>query len=160
MTQDDVNGSTDTAENNSPIIINAQYIKDLSFEAPTAPGILTNIQQTSPDIHIDVDVGANDFQPNIYEVVLTLNARCTVGDEVGFILELQYAGLFTLNVEEEMKAPVLMIECPRLLFPFARKILAETSREGGFPPIMISPIDFAGLYQSHLNNKSPDQKEE
>ncbi len=157
MAQEDVNGNADTAENHSPITINAQYIKDLSFEAPAAPGILTNIQQTSPDIHIDVDVGANDFQPNIYEVVLTLNARCTVGDDVGFILELQYAGLFTLNVEEEMRAPVLMIECPRLLFPFARKILAETSREGGFPPIMISPIDFAGLYQAHLqkNNQDP-----
>ena len=155
MAQEDVNGDVDAAQNNSPIIINAQYIKDLSFEAPATPGILTNIQETSPDIHIDVDVGANDFQPSIYEVVLTLNARCTVGDDVGFILELQYAGLFTLNVEEDMKAPVLMIECPRLLFPFARKILAETSREGGFPPIMISPIDFAGLYQSHLNNKNP-----
>ena len=159
MAQENANSNSDTAQNNSPITINAQYIKDLSFEAPTAPGILTNIQQTSPDIHIDVDVGANDFQPNVFEVVLTLNARCTVGDEVGFILELQYAGLFTLNVDEDMRAPVLMIECPRLLFPFARKILAETSREGGFPPIMISPIDFAGLYQSHINNQNPSEEQ-
>ena len=144
------NGEFQKTQDESPITVNAQYIKDLSFETPTAPGIFSLIQQNAPDVHIDVNVTSNEFQAGIYEVVLSLSARCNVGDDTAFIAELEYAGLFTLNVEKEIRSAVLMIECPRLLFPFARKILAETSREGGFPPVMLGPIDFARLYQSQI----------
>ena len=145
------NGEFQKVQDEPPITVNAQYIKDLSFETPTAPGIFSLIQQNAPDVHIDVNVTSNEFQAGIYEVVLNLSARCNVGDDTAFIAELEYAGLFTLNVEEKIRSAVLMIECPRLLFPFARKILAETSREGGFPPVMLGPIDFARLYQSQMH---------
>ena len=153
------NGEFQKVQDESPIIINAQYIKDLSFETPTAPGIFNLIQQSAPDVHIDVNVTSSEFQTGIYEVVLCLSAQCNVGDDTAFILELEYAGLFTLNVEEKVKSAVLMIECARLLFPFARKILAETSREGGFPPVMLGMIDFARLYQSQIHQSSNDSTE-
>lgn len=140
-----------------PIVINAQYTKDLSFEAPTAPGIYAILQQKQPDIDLNVNVTTNEYEQNVYEVVLDLSARCKVGEDVAFILELEYAGLFTLNVEEEVKSAVLLIECPRLLFPFARNILADVSRDGGFPPLLMGPMDFAALYQAEVARQAEAQ---
>jgi len=137
-----------------PIGVNAQYIKDLSFEAPTAPGIYAAMQQNSPDVQISVNVDFAEFENDVFEVVLSIESRCTVGEDIAFLLELEYAGLFTLNVDEEVKGPVLLIECPRLLFPFARNILADVSRDGGFPPLMLGPVDFAQLYQAELEKQS------
>ena len=137
-----------------PIQINAQYIKDLSFEAPTAPGIFSVMQQNAPEMTVSVNATTAEFDKNVFEVVLDLSVHCKAGEDVAFILELQYAGLFTLNVEDEVKSPVLLIECPRLIFPFARAILAATSRDAGFPPVMLGPIDFAALYQAELNKQN------
>ena len=139
-----------------PIVVNAQYTKDLSFETPTAPGIFSLMQQTAPDMQISVNVNTTEFDQGVHEVVLDLTARCTVGDDVAFILELQYAGLFTLNVDDEVKSAVLLIECPRLLFPFARNILADVSRDGGFPPVMLGLIDFGALYQAELEKQAAE----
>ena len=133
-----------------PIIVNAQYTKDLSFEAPTAPGIFAAMQQEDPDVKIGVNVDFSEFDDNIFEVVLKVEATCTVSDETAFVLELEYGGLFTVNVEDEVRGAVLLIECPRILFPFARNILADVSRDGGFPPLMLGPLDFAGMYQQQL----------
>ena len=133
-----------------PIIVNAQYTKDLSFEAPTAPGIFAAMQQEDPDVKIGVNVDFSEFEDNVFEVVLKVEATCTVGDETAFVLELEYGGLFTVNVEDEVRGAVLLIECPRILFPFARNILADVSRDGGFPPLMLGPLDFAGMYQQQL----------
>lgn len=144
-----------TAENTAPpLTINGQYTKDLSFEAPTAPGIFSVMQQKSPDMTVNVNVNTSEFDKNVYEVVLDLSAHCKVGDDTAFILELSYAGLFTLNVDDEVKTAVLLIECPRLLFPFARNILADVSRDGGFPPVMLGPIDFAQLYQNEVGKQA------
>jgi len=140
-----------------PIGVNAQYIKDLSFEAPGAPAIYAAMQENSPDVQISVNVEFGEFGNNIFEVVLKIESRCTVGDDIAFLLELEYGGLFTLNVEDEIKGPVLSIECPRLLFPFARNILADVSRDGGFPPLMLGPIDFAQLYQAEMEKHSAAQ---
>ena len=139
-----------------PIVVNAQYTKDLSFETPTAPGIFSLMQQTAPDMQISVNVNTTEFEQGVHEVVLDLTARCTVGDDIAFILELQYAGLFTLNVDDEVKSAVLLIECPRLLFPFARNILADVSRDGGFPPVMLGLIDFGALYQAELEKQAAE----
>ena len=133
-----------------PISVNAQYTKDLSFEAPTAPRIFATMQQTDPDVKIGVNVDFMEIENNIFEVVLKIEATCTVGAETAFMLELEYGGLFTVNVEDEVRGAVLLIECPRLLFPFARNILADVSRDGGFPPLMLGPLDFAGMYQQQL----------
>ena len=138
------------AVNEQPIEINAQYTKDLSFEAPGAPGIFGLMQQEAPDISVNVNVNVNPLQEKTYEVILEIAAECKFKDKTAFILELEYAGVFTLGVPEEHLQPVLLIECPRLLFPFARNILADVSRDGGFPPLMLGPLDFSSMYQAKI----------
>lgn len=142
--------TSNNAATEQPIVINAQYTKDLSFEAPGAPMIFSKMQEEAPTMSVNVNVGANPIQGNTYETVLEIHAECKIKDEVAFILELEYAGVFTLNVPEEHLQPVLLIECPRLLFPFARNILADVSRDGGFPPLMLGPLDFAAMFQARL----------
>jgi len=134
-----------------PITINAQYIKDLSFEAPASPGIFGTMRNAAPDINVNIDVNAVPIaDSSAFEVVLDITANCTVEETSAFILELSYAGLFSLNVPEEHLQAILLIECPRLLFPFARNVLADVSRDGGFPPLMLGPVDFVSMYQSQL----------
>ncbi|MSO84336.1 MAG: protein-export chaperone SecB [Rhodospirillales bacterium] len=134
------------------IVINSQYIKDLSFEAPGGMKTFVAMQKTQPAITVNLDVQVTPFQdpPNVYEVVLTVKAECKIGEAIGFIVELAYAGAFTLTVAKEHLQPVLLIECPRALFPFARNILADVTRDGGFPPLMLGVMDFAGLYQARM----------
>jgi preprotein translocase subunit SecB len=148
----DTNGggsSQPSSETRPPLVINAQYVKDLSFEAPAAPAIFAQMQQRPPEIAIKVDVQARTLDANIYEVVLDIRADCKSADTVAFILELAYGGVFTLNVATQDVRPVLLIECPRILFPFARQILATTTLNGGFLPLMLGPVDFAALYEKH-----------
>lgn len=136
-----------------PINVLAQYVKDLSFENPNAPNSLMNNQAT-PQVSIHVDVkAASASEQGVYEVTLTLKAEATTAESTIFIVELSYAGLFSLpGVPPEHHHPVVMIECPRLLFPFARSIVADTTREGGYPPLMLNPIDFADLYRRQAAN--------
>lgn len=153
------NGGDTAAEQRPPLVINAQYVKDLSFEVPGAPAIFTQLQQRPPDISIKVDVQARPLDTDIYEVVLETRADCKSGEHVAFILELAYAGVFTLNVAPQDVRPVLLIECPRMLFPFARQILSSTTLNGGFLPLMLGPVDFAALYQRHLQEEAGDLPE-
>ena len=133
-----------------PLVVNAQYIKDLSFEAPAAPEIFQRMQTTRPDITINIDVQAVPLKDTAYEVVLNMRAECKVEQKVAFIMELVYAGNFDIRVPREHLQAVLLVECPRLLFPFARSILAEISREGGFPPVLLGPVDFVAMYQKQV----------
>lgn len=134
-----------------PLTVNAQYIKDLSFEHPN-PVKALQASDSQPEININIDVAADTIQDSTFEVTLTIKAEAKRGKDVMFISELQYAGIFTLGsaIPKEAVHPVLMIECPRLLFPFARSILANTTREGGFPPLSLNPIDFAALYHQQM----------
>ena len=128
----------------------AQYVKDLSFENPGAPGSLRG-RSGNPNIAITINVQPGPVTNEECEVELRLDAKASVGDDVVFAIELVYAGLFRLtNIPPDAVQPVLRIECPRLLFPFARQILADASRNGGFPPLLIDPIDFVGLYRQRL----------
>lgn len=138
----------------TPLAINSQYIKDLSFEAPGAPGIFNQMQNQTPDISVNVNVQASPLGGNIYEVVLHTRAECKIADTTAFLAELAYGGVFTLNVPQEHLRPVLLVECPRLLFPFARHVLANTTREGGFLPLMLGPIDFVAMYQRHAQQQA------
>ncbi len=138
------------APGEQPIMVNAQYIKDLSFEVPGAPGVFGLLSEEAPDINVNINVNANSLQEKTYEVVLAIQSQCKIKEKVGFILELEYAGVFTLNLPDEHLQPVLLIECPRLLFPFARNILADVSRDGGFPPLMLGPLDFASMFQNQV----------
>jgi preprotein translocase subunit SecB len=136
------------ANGSSAMRVLGQYVKDLSFENPGHPPL-----QTQPQIDLGIDVGAVAHADgnSVYEVSLKLSARAQAESAVLFITELDYAGLFQLQgVPENQIEPMLLIECPRLLFPFARRIIAEITREGGFPPLLIEPIDFVQLYQAQL----------
>jgi preprotein translocase subunit SecB len=162
----------DTPENNEagaegasqdqlpPVSINAQYIKDLSFEAPTAPGIFQVMQQQQPEINVNINVDTNKYDESVFEVILTMSATASVGEETAFIAELEYAGVFTLNCSEEHIQPLIFIECPRLLFPFARAILAQVTRDGGFPPLMIGPVDFVAMFQREIETRGAEQAQD
>ena len=143
--------SNKTTSEIPPIQINAQYIKDLSFEAPSTPGIFSEIQQNAPDVTINVDVNAHPIENNVFEVQLHIKATCDVNKNTAFISELVYGGIFTINVPAENTQAILLIECPRLLFPFARNIIADTTRDGGFPPLMMAPVDFVAMFQKQAS---------
>lgn len=150
-------GATGETQGAAPALaINAQYIKDMSFEAPATPQIFKELQNQQPNIAIHVDVKAKNIAPPAYEVILSIKAECKVGDALAFILELSYGGVFTVNVPEQHLRPILLIECPRLLFPFARQIVAMTTVNGGFLPLMLGPVDFAGLYQKQMQESQTE----
>jgi preprotein translocase subunit SecB len=150
MAEETTGNGADSAPATSPagpqqLILNAQYIKDLSFENPRAPQSL--IQQTAqPDVEINVDVKANNLGPEIFEVVLTINATARSQGETIFLVELAYGSVVTIkNATAELLPMLVLVETPRIVFPFARAVIANATRDGGFPPLMINPIDFAEL---------------
>lgn len=128
----------------------AQYVKDLSFESPGAPNSLRS-RDKAPGININVNVNANPLSEKEFDVNLTLSAKATFEKDVLFNVELLYGGVFRIEgFAQEHMLPLLFIECPRLLFPFARQIIADATRNGGFPPLMLDPIDFAQMYQQRM----------
>jgi preprotein translocase subunit SecB len=141
-------GAADAA-NESPVLnIDAQYLKDLSFENPGAPASLVASTE-APNINVSVDVGAKQIGEAQFEVEISVTADASRADDKIFLCEAVYAGIFTLkNFPPEALEPVCLIECPRFIFPFLRRIVADATRDGGFPPLMLEPIDFAQLYQS------------
>ncbi len=123
-----------------------QYVKDLSFENPNAPEQVR--PDPSPAIDISVDVGARPVGQDHYEVELACSAHATRGDDKVFVVEVNYAGIFLIKgIPQEHFEPILFVECPRLLFPFLRRIVADNVRDGGFMPLMLEPLDFASMYQ-------------
>lgn len=149
------NNSNGAAEAQPQLAVNAQYMKDFSFESPNAPQSLVP-NQGQPQISVNVDVQAKGVAPEMFEVAIRLNADAKIADKPAFLVELVYAGLFTLkNIPAEALEQVCLIECPRLLFPFARRIVADATRDGGFPPLMLDPIDFAELYRRSKTQAAP-----
>jgi len=148
------NTATDTqdpsAEYAPRLSIAAQYIKDQSFENPGAPGSLTKSAKP-PSINVAIDVQVRrGAEPN-YEVELKISVSAKQEESTVFLAELLYGGVFQLiNIPAESLQPVLLIECPRLLFPFARRIIADMTRDGGYPPLMLDNIDFATLYRQRM----------
>lgn len=150
------------AQAQPPLVVNIQYVKDLSFEVPGAPAIFQTMR-AQPQVAINLDVQARRIVEggNAYEVTLMIRAEARDQSPpangqaapavapLAFVAELTYAGVFTLNgLPDNAVEPVLLVECPRILFPFARNILADVSRDGGFPPVLLQPIDFVQLWQS------------
>ena len=145
-------GGAQTAQQQPRLAIVNQYVKDLSFENPGAPQTVLP-GGPRPQIAVRVNVTTRSLDGDRYEVVLQVNAEAKAedGQQVVFVLELAYAGVFGLsNVPQETAQPILLIECPRLLVPFARRVIADVTRDGGFPPLMIEPIDFLGLFRRRL----------
>jgi preprotein translocase subunit SecB len=136
------------------LMVLAQYIKDLSFENPNAPRSLQ--QNVQPQINVSVNVSANPLADNDTEVTLKLEGKAEAGGMVLFSVDLEFSGVFRIvNVPQEQVQPLMLIECPRLLFPFAREIIANAVRNGGFPPLLLDPIDFVSLYQQRLGQIQP-----
>ncbi|MEA2992960.1 MAG: preprotein translocase subunit SecB [Alphaproteobacteria bacterium] len=136
------------AEEKSPQLnVLAQYIKDFSFENPNAPRSLAPVQQ-QPAFNVQINVNAKPLSETDYEVVLHLEGKADLDKSVLFGFDLTYAGVFRVqNVPKEALQAVIMIECPRLLFPFAREIVASAVHSGGFPPLLLDPIDFVNMYR-------------
>lgn len=127
----------------------SQYVKDLSFENPNAPAIYQS--QAQPAIDVQFNIAAAQVGEEVHEVTLKIEVRAEAEGQTAFIVDLSYAGLFGLrNIPAEHVQPFLLGEAPRLMFPFARRVVADTIRDGGFPPLLLEPIDFGGLYMQQL----------
>ena len=123
----------------------SQYVKDLSFENPNAPAIYQS--PTPPEIDVQFNIGSGQVGPDVHEVTLKIDVKAEANNQTAFIVDLSFAGLFGFrNVPAEAVQPFLLGEAPRLLFPFARRVLADAVRDGGFPPLLLEPIDFGQLY--------------
>ena len=152
------NGNPPEAAPAPQLNVLAQYTKDLSFENPNAPSSLQQ-QGQQPQINIQINVNANNLSEHEYEVALSVEGKAETAGKVMFSFELIYAGVFRIvNVPQENLHPLVMIECPRLLFPFAREIIATAVRDGGFPPLMLDPVDFVGLYRQNMERQMATQQ--
>lgn len=147
--QEGVVGGQDQAANGGDktpqVGIVSQYVKDLSFENPNAPAVYQ--WQGQPKIDVQFNIGTQKVGEDVHEVVLKIEVTAQAEERSAFQVELVYAGLFHLrNIPEEQLQPFLLAEAPRLLFPFARRIISDAAVDGGFPPLMLDPIDFGALY--------------
>ena len=141
----DTDHSADSAGEPTTMQINAQYIKDFSFENPNSPSSLQ--PKTEPEVEVNVDVQATSLSHHVYEVSLTTSITGRDQSQTLFIIELIYAGIFTFSRESDDNIqPALLIDCPQLLFPFARSIISNITQNGGFPPLLLQPVNFAQLY--------------
>ena len=149
---DDTSASPEALSSKSPMFtINAQYVKDLSFENPNIPGLLQ--LETEPSVEMNIDVKGTKLNDNLYEVVLTMTCKGNSGDVPLFVTELSYASLVSLNsVPDEQIQRLLVVDCPTLMFPFARNIIAEVTRDGGYPPILMQIVDFNAIYENGVND--------
>lgn len=136
-----------------------QYVRDLSFENPGAPGSIMS-GSGNPSFNVSINVGVKKQADDLYAVELTLNAKAEREKVLLFNVELVYGGVFRMKgVPENQLAPLLMVECPRLIFPFARQILANVTQQGGFPPLMMEPVDFMTIYRQNLAAMAAKQAE-
>jgi preprotein translocase subunit SecB len=144
------------------LIIRAQYIKDQSFENPNAPEVFSMIKEKTPKIDINVDVSPKSVGERTFEVTLTLRADAQVDESPAFVAELEYAGLVSLadGLSDEQVQHALLVETPRHLFPFARAIMANVTRDGGFPPLVVNPIDFRQMLEKQAGADGPPQAAE
>ena len=149
-----------SADTQQQISVHAQYVKDLSFESPAAPDCFVKTLG-QPDVQIGVNVTAKRINETLFEVELILTATAKVEEKTLFVAELSYAGLMSAtNISDDNIQPLMMIEGPRLLFPFARAIMSDTTRDGGFLPLNLNPIDFIALYQNNVSDSDQKDKEE
>ena len=144
----DAQAARGAGETQPQLGIRSQYVKDLSFENPSPPDRPAEAER-SPDITVNVQVEARRLDETVFEITLQITAHARHEGKPVFLLELTYAGVFTLiAIPQEALEPALLVECPRLLFPFARRIVADVTRDGGFPPLLLTPIDFLSLYRN------------
>ena len=156
MADETTNQPLENGEDTAPSVgVISQYVKDLSFENPNAPAVFQ--WQGQPNIDVQFNIGADQVADDVHEVVLKIEVKATSADKTAFQVELAYAGLFGLrNIPDDQIQPFLLAEAPRIIFPFARRVLADAVRDGGFPALMLEPIDFAALYMQQAEAISAD----
>ena len=143
------------ADNLPQVGVIAQYVKDLSFENPNAPAVYQ--WQGQPQMDVQFNIGTQSVGPDVHEVVLKVEIAAKANEGTAFQMELLYGGLFALrNIPEEQLQPFLLAEAPRILFPFARRIISEATLDAGFPPLLLDPIDFAGLYMQRAAHQQAE----
>lgn len=153
-TETDADHSTNGLDEPTTMQINAQYIKDFSFENPNSPSSLQ--PKSEPSVEVNVDVQAVPLSDHVYEVSLTTSITGRDETQTLFIIELVYAGIFTFRGESDDNIqPALLIDCPQLLFPFARSIISGVTQNGGFPPLLLQPVNFAQLYIDSKKDSEP-----
>lgn len=142
-----------------PIIMRAQYIRDLSFENPNPLAAFTAEDESQPNISVGIQAKAQNLGDRNFEIVLDINIEAKRKNETIFLVELSYGGIASVStdVPEEHVNPIIMIQVPHLMFPFARNIIADVTRDGGYPPLLLAPVDFASLYEQQ-QNQEPDAK--
>lgn len=141
------------------VAILSQYIKDLSMEIPHAPAIFKKMQGSAPQIGVEVNIEAGKLEEDgIFNVLLNINVNGNVQDEKAFILELSYGTVVSLNIPQEHIEPVLMVEIPHMVFPYVRQIVSSTMSNAGLPPLMLNPIDFAGMYAARKESEQSSSK--
>src|SRR5689334_5963041 len=142
----------ETAANPQSFNLIGQYIRDMSFENPGAPASIM-LGGPNPNFQVGINVGVKKQADDLYAVEITLNAKADREKNVLFNVELIYGGVFRMkNIPEKDLAPLLLVECPRLIFPFARQVLATITQQGGFPPLMMEPVDFQAIYIQNLKS--------
>jgi preprotein translocase subunit SecB len=144
------------ADNLPQVGVIAQYVKDMSFENPNAPAVYQ--WQGQPTMDVQFNIGAQVVGADVHEVVLKIEIGAKANEGTAFQMELLYGGLFALkNIPEEQLQPFLLAEAPRILFPFARRIIADATVDAGFPPLLLDPIDFAGLYMQRAAQQQAEE---
>jgi len=156
MVDENVNEPLANGEDTGPVVgLISQYVKDLSFENPNAPAVFQ--WQGQPQIDVQFNIGANQLAEDVHEVVLKIDVKAMSADQTAFQVELAYAGLFGLrNIPQDQLQMFLLAEGPRIIFPFARRVLADAVRDGGFQPLLLEPIDFGALYVQQAETAAAD----
>ena len=140
-------------ETNPSVQVVGQYLKDLSFESPNTPGSLKS-PGANPNLQVDIHVNATKLEGEVFESAIQFKAHASNDDGTIYLLEAVYAGAFQVNnIPEDALQPLLLINCPAILYPFLRRLIADLTREGGFPPLLLDPIDFAVLYQQRMQSE-------
>ena len=141
--------------------LHTQFLQDLSFESPRGAASVAAATDNKPEIEVNLNIDSRQLQETFYEVGLRIAVNATREEEPWFLVELDYRGVFSLmDVDEQTRAPLLLIEGPRMLFPFARRIIADVVRDGGFPPLLMEPVDFVGLFRQHALARQQQQEGE
>jgi preprotein translocase subunit SecB len=156
-TENGIDDAAGDAQDTQPQVgVIAQYVKDLSFENPNAPRSLQNLAQTQPQMEVNVNVNARKLADDVFEVDLKIEVTAKQGAETAFVVDLLYGGLFGVrNLPDENLEAFLVVSAPTLLFPFARRVIADSTRDGGFPPLMLEPVDFTALYMQQRQAMGP-----
>jgi preprotein translocase subunit SecB len=162
---DDTNANKTDAKPEQPAQADKQfalqkiYVKDISFETPNSPGVFT--EKWEPNVNIELNTNGKTLSPGVHEVVLGITITAKVGEKVAYLCEVHQAGVFTLQgfAEQEL-GPMLGSYCPNVLFPYAREVISDLVTKGGFPQLLLAPVNFDAIYMDHVKRQQQAQQQQ